>query len=115
MARASGVVDETGKGPPLRWQADRGDCFRLFAVAGTPVEDLEVTVGGKGIAASTVTSSSRRWAVVGEQGLFCSEHGGPFEATFTTHAGSAELVATVWRGARMLSRHHPRASGDDPR
>ncbi|HVW28973.1 MAG TPA: hypothetical protein VHC69_26595 [Polyangiaceae bacterium] len=110
LAKTSGRVDEAGRGPTLRWDADRGDCFRLFAVAAEPVEALKVDVKSAVSTSSLHADARRRWAVLGEDGPFCAGRAGHFEASFTTHAGSGELFAAVWRGARMLPRHPPTAS-----
>jgi hypothetical protein len=110
LAKTSGVVDERGRGPTLRWDAERGDCFRVFAVAAEPVEDIQVDVHGKSSVTEAHVDVNRRWAVVGEDGPFCAGRAGHFEASFTTHAGTGELVASVWRGARMI----PRGEGTRP-
>jgi hypothetical protein len=107
LARTNGTIDEAGRAPVLRWDAERGDCFRLFAVAGAKVEDLAVKIeatDGIDAPSSSSESPSRRWAVLGEEGVFCAPRAGHFTAVFTTHAGSGELAAAVWRGARMVSR-----------
>lgn len=104
LAKTTGVVDETGRGPVLRWTAERGDCFRLFAVAAAPVEDVRVEIKTPHGEARIVESPSRRWAVVGEDAPFCAPREGQFEASFTAPAGRGEVVASVWRGARMLRR-----------
>lgn len=105
LAKTSGVVDETGHGPTLRWEADRGDCFRLFAVAAEPVEDVQIDVKSKTAAVDAHVDANRRWAVVGEDGPLCVGRAGRVEASFTTHAGTGELVASVWRGQRMVRAH----------
>jgi len=112
LARISGTIDEAGRSTTLRWDAERGDCFRVFAVAGNPAEDLDVEVKGTAGPGIVLANPTRRWAVVGEQGVFCAVRAGRFEASFTTHAGTAELEAAVWRGARMLSRGQPAESGN---
>jgi hypothetical protein len=105
LARINGVVDEASRGPTLRWDADRRDCFRLFAVASDPVEDLEVDVKGPHGSFASMTNQNRRWLVAGEDGLFCAPQKGQFEAVFSTHAGRGEVSAAVWRGANMVARH----------
>ena len=112
LARINGVVDEANAGPTLRWDASRGDCFRLFAVAGEPVEDLEVDVKGPHGSFAALTNQNRRWLVAGEDALFCAAQKGQFEAIFSTHAGRGAVAAAVWRGAHMAftgadSRNRP--------
>jgi hypothetical protein len=105
------VVDEAvARGPILRWDAGRGDCFRLFAAASEPVEDLEAEVRGPKGSSRSLTNQNRRWLVAGGEGPFCAEREGQFEAEFRTHAGRGAFAATVWRGAHMVGKH--RAKGD---
>lgn len=111
LARINGVVDEARNGPTLRWDASSGDCFRLFAVAGEPVEDLGVDVKGPHGSFSSATNQNRRWLVVGEDGFFCARREGQFEATFSTHTGRGAVAAAVWRGAHMFARAK---TGDTP-
>jgi len=106
IAKTSGTLEEAGRKPTLGWDALRGDCFRLFAVATEPVEDIDVEIDFASTPKETIAhvDPSRRWAVVGEDGPLCATRTGHFEAFFTTHAGSGEIAAAVWRGARMLQR-----------
>jgi hypothetical protein len=104
LARINGVVDEAQSGPTLRWDAARHDCFRLFAVASEPVEDLAVDVKGPHGSYASMTNQNRRWLVVGEDGFFCAPQKGQFEATFSTHAGRGAVAAAVWRGAHMFTK-----------
>jgi hypothetical protein len=112
-ARVNGTVDENATPVVLRWKAEPRDCFRLFAVAGSPVDDLEVEITGPGGTHPSLTNQSVRWALVGEHGPFCTSHGGDFEARFSTHGGRGALSAAVWRGARMLGPGSPWSDGSD--
>lgn len=112
-ARVNGIVDESASPVVLRWKAERRDCFRLFAVAGSPVDDLEVEIVGPAGSRPSLTNQSRRWALVGEHGPFCAPQGGDFEARFSTHGGRGALSAAVWRGARMLVPGSPWSDGTD--
>lgn len=111
VARLNGTVDENTSQVVLRWKAELRDCFRLFAVAGAPVDDLEVQIVGPHGTQASLTNQSRRWVVVGEQGPFCAPEAGDFEARFSTHGGRAALSAAVWRGAGMLGRGSQFAEG----
>jgi hypothetical protein len=103
LAKTGGIVGETARGPTLRWDAERGDCFRIFAVAAEPVQDVKIDVRSKASGVEAHVDVNRRWAVVGEEGLFCAARAGHVEASFATHVGTGELVASVWRGQRMAS------------
>jgi hypothetical protein len=106
LARLHGVVDEAGSPVTLRWHAERGDCFRLFAVAAEPAEDLEAEVLGPHGVRVSLTNQNRRWVVVDEKEPFCAAQEGQFEGRFTTHAGRAEVAVAVYRGARMVGKRH---------
>jgi len=99
----TGAVDEARAPALYQWDAERHDCFRLFAVAAEPVEDLEVEIVFVAPHAERVslTNQNRRWAVVDEDGPFCAPHAGTYEARFSTHGGHGRLAAAVWKGARM--------------
>jgi len=97
-------VDESGQGFVYRWEAERGDCFRLFAVAAAPVDDLEVELSEVHGDRLSLTNQNRRWVVVDEDRPFCSARGGRLEARFGTHGGHGELAVAIWRGARMIGK-----------
>lgn len=102
--RMTGVVDEARAPARYQWDAEAGDCFRVFAVAAEPVSDLEVEIAWVVPHAEDVslTNQNRRWAVVGEDRAFCATHDGTMGARFSTHGGRGAVVAAVWRGERML-------------
>jgi hypothetical protein len=99
----NGTVGEAQRPALYQWDADRRDCFRLFAVAADPVEDLEVEVVRVAPHAERVslTNQNRRWVVVDEDGPFCAARSGTYEARFSTHGGHGAVSAAVWKGARM--------------
>ncbi|HVU05307.1 MAG TPA: hypothetical protein VHE30_26345 [Polyangiaceae bacterium] len=109
-AHATGIVDEAG--PPVRlpFTAVRGDCFRVFAVADAPVDDLEAeVVGPKGVSV-TLANQGRRWVVLGEEGPFCPAEPGDYEVRLSTHAGRGNVAAYLRRGARMRVKGSPYAA-----
>jgi hypothetical protein len=106
VGRVQGTVDEARTTlAAYQWSADRGDCFRVFAVAAAPVDDLEVEVVVVAPRAERVslTNQSQRWVVIDEDGPFCARHAGTYEARFSTHSGRGVFAAAVWKGARMLA------------
>lgn len=103
LARASGVVDEARSPFSYQWEAERGDCFRVFGVAEEPVDDLEVEVFGPRHDRLLLENQNHRWVVVGENGPFCAPRAGTFEAQFSTHGGRGTVAISVWRGAHMLA------------
>lgn len=104
FARTTGTVDEAGSPAVFRWEAKRGDCFRLFAVASAPVDDLEVEIAESPDDHGSLTNQNRRWVVVADDRPFCSPRAGTFVARFTTHGGRGAFAAAVFRGERMLPK-----------
>jgi hypothetical protein len=104
FARAAGTVDESGAPQSFRWEAKRGDCFRLFAVASAPVDDLEVEIVQSPAEHGSLTNQNRRWVVVAEDRPFCAARAGTFVARLTTHGGRGAFAASVFRGERMLPK-----------
>ncbi len=102
FARANGTVDEA-EGPFVyQWAVHRHDCYRLFAVAAAPVDDLEVEIVQLRGPRVSLTNQNRRWLVVDEGGPFCALRDGEFEAHFSTHSGHGEVSVAIWRGEHML-------------
>jgi len=104
LAHVRGVVDESGPPVTLRWHGEQGDCFRIFAVAAEPAEELVAEVTGPHGVQLSLSNQNRRWLVVDERQPFCVDREGQFESRFSTHAGRAELAAVVYRGAHMVGR-----------
>jgi hypothetical protein len=104
LTRLPGVVDEDGKPARIQWDAARGDCFLILAVAEEGVDDLEAEVLAPDHSRLLVANQSNRWVVAAEDRPFCATRAGTFEGRFTTHGGRGAFVAAVWRGARMLPR-----------
>lgn len=98
-----GAVDENQ--PPStgghRWDAERGDCFRVFAVGEAPIEDLEVEVSRPHGAGVVLENQNRRWVLVAGDRPFCSSEPGEFVARVSTHGGRGQYALSVWRGAKM--------------
>lgn len=99
----NGLVDENQ--PPSaathRWDAERGDCFRVFAVGEPSIEDLEVEVERPHGAGVVLENQNRRWVLVSEDRPFCSSRAGEFVARVSTHGGKGRYALSVWRGAKM--------------
>lgn len=92
-------VELTTAGAPRehRWQAEAGDCYRIFAVAEPSVEDLDVEVfdpGGKRIAFDT---SDDRWPIVQPDGAFCAFVAGEYRAIVRAQRGSGKYSIEIWR------------------
>ena len=113
--RTFGTVDESLPPVVFRWEGKKRDCFRIFAVAAAPVDDLEVEIGERPSPRHggrvTLTNRNARWAVAPEEGPFCAREDGFFEAKFGTHAGRGEFAAFVYRAEGMVPKKpHGQAS-----
>lgn len=80
-----------------RWEARKGDCYRVFAVGGPGVQALRVSVvaGAGRILASTI--AARRWAVLEPDGAFCSPQAGAYQASARVVRGQGKTAVEVWR------------------
>jgi hypothetical protein len=114
FAHLNGSVDESGAPVVLSWQSLAGDCFRLFAVASSPVDDLEVEIASEARELVSLSNQNRRWLVVAEDRPFCVQQPGKIEARFSTHSGRGDLAAAVWRGAGMWPRPGSWRGGNPP-
>lgn len=115
LRRWMGNVDEAKlpSSATHSWDATRGDCFRLVAVADAAVEDLEIEVDPpkprKGEEADEderglLANQNRRWVVLAEEGPFCAHRDGEFVARVSTHGGKGAYALSVWRGANMWTK-----------
>lgn len=102
--RTSGTVDEARRPVVFRWEGRKRDCFRVFAAAAAPVEDLEVEIVERRGGRQTLSNRSDRWVVAPEEGPFCAAEDGFFEARFGTHAGRGEFAAFVYRAEGMVPK-----------
>jgi hypothetical protein len=80
-----------------RWQAEAGDCYRIFAVGEPTIEDLDIEVldpAGKRIAFDT---SDDRWPIVKPDGAFCVFQPGPYRAVVRAQRGAGKYAIEIWR------------------
>jgi hypothetical protein len=106
--RTFGTVDESARPVVFRWEGKKRDCFRIFAAAAAPVDDLEVEIVERRGGRVTLSNRSERWVVAPEEGAFCAAEDGFFEARFGTHAGRGEFAAFIYRAEGMVPKK-PRA------
>jgi hypothetical protein len=86
-------------GPPSthRFQARRGECYRLFAVAGRGVTDLDVAVRSSRGSRVAKDHGEDRWPVVHPERPFCTFDDDTFTVQFTAGRGAGSYAAQVWR------------------
>jgi hypothetical protein len=79
------------------WEANAGDCFRIFAVGEPSVEDLDVEVLDPGGHRLARDSSDDRWPIVKPDGPFCTVADGTHRARVRIERGLGRHALEVWR------------------
>lgn len=77
-------------------RARKGRCYRLFAVAGEGVRDLDVSIlapDGRLVAADL---SKDAWSVVPPRGPWCPDEEGPFAIDVAVTDGEGQYVLALW-------------------
>jgi hypothetical protein len=80
-----------------RFEAEAGDCYRIFAVGEPSIEDLDVEVfdsAGKKLAFDT---SDDRWPIVKPDGPFCVFEHGEYRAVVSPQRGEGSYALEIWR------------------
>ncbi|MCC6903976.1 MAG: hypothetical protein IT377_33725 [Polyangiaceae bacterium] len=80
-----------------RFQAEAGDCYRIFAVAEPSVEDLDVEVFAPNGTRVAFDTSDDRWPVVQPDRPFCVFDAGEFRAVVRAQRGQGRYNIEIWR------------------
>ncbi len=91
---------ELGEGVKERehaFVAELGDCYRVFAVGDSGIEDLDVEVLGPSGTRVAFDTSDDRWPVVKPDGPFCVFEGGTYKARVHAQRGAGHYAIEVWR------------------
>jgi hypothetical protein len=91
------VAGDAGPGRQHTFVAQAGDCYRIFAVAGPGVEDLDVEVfapDGRRVARDT---GDDRWPIVNPDGPFCVFDPGEHRAVVTAPRTGGSYAVQIWR------------------
>lgn len=97
MKKAHEATAQAGASSEHRFPASAGDCFRVFAVGDSSVQDLDVEVldpAGKRVAWDT---SDDRWPIALPDGPFCALSEGEYRAVVRAQRGSGRYAIEVWR------------------
>lgn len=89
--------DDGGTAREHRFQAEVGDCYRIFAVADPGVFDLDVEVlapDGRRVARDT---GDDRWPIVNPDGPFCLHEAGEYRAVVRAARGAGSYGIEIWR------------------
>lgn len=91
-----GSVAEGSPGVTEAFEARRGECYRVFAVAEPEVKDLDVTVRSSRGAAIAADHSEDSWPIVQPDRPFCPLADDRCEVEISAHRGRGRFAAEVW-------------------
>jgi hypothetical protein len=78
------------------WSATAGKCYRVYAVGGDGVKDLDLLVrdaDGHDVAEDAANDA---FPIAPPKGPLCSERGGVFVLEVSVHAGAGPYVVQIW-------------------
>lgn len=91
-----GAVREGGPGVSESFQARRGECYRLFAVADAQVSDLDVVLRSSRGAAIAADHGEDGWPIVQPDRPICPLEDDRLTFEVTAKRGSGRFAAEVW-------------------
>jgi hypothetical protein len=105
-----GTVTEGAPGITSTFEAKRGECYRVFAVADATVSDLDVTVHSSRGAPVAADHGEDAWPIVQPDRPFCPLEKDHYTLEIAAHRGHGRFAAEVW-----VLRTAPPRSGARPR
>ncbi|MEO5728718.1 MAG: hypothetical protein ABI134_31550 [Byssovorax sp.] len=111
-----GAVAEGAPGSTSTFEAKRGECYRVFAVADATVSDLDVTVHSSRGAPVAADHGEDAWPVVQPDRPFCPLENDRYTLEIAAHRGHGRFAAEVWvlRTAKPRSGAAPRRDREPP-
>lgn len=91
-----GTVAEGAPGITTTFEAKRGECYRVFAVADASVGDLDVTVHSSRGAPVAADHSEDAWPIVQPDRPFCPLEKDVYTLEIAAHRGHGRFAAEVW-------------------
>lgn len=91
-----GSVIADGPGVSEAFEARRGECYRVFAVAEPSVTDLDVTVRSSRRAAVAADHGEDSWPIVQPDRPFCPLEDDRYVVEVTARHGSGRFAAEIW-------------------
>jgi hypothetical protein len=91
-----GTVTEGAPGLTTTFEAKRGECYRVFAVADATVADLDVTVHSSRGAPVAADHGEDAWPVVQPDRPFCPLEKDVYTLEIAAHRGHGRFAAEVW-------------------
>lgn len=105
-APIEGAVSEGAPGTTSTFEARRGECYRVFAVAEATVSDLDVTVQSSRGAPVAADHGEDIWPVVQPDRPFCPLENDRYTLEIAARRGHGRFAAEVW----VLRTAPPRSS-----
>jgi hypothetical protein len=101
MSRLSpqAIVGNVVEGQPAvseTFQARRGECYRIFAVASPTVTDLDVTVRSSRDMAIAADHGEDAWPIVQPDRPFCALEDDALRVEISARRGQGRFAAEVW-------------------
>ena len=91
-----GAVAEGAPGITTTFEARRGECYRVFAVADAGVTDLDVTVHSSRGAPVAADHGEDAWPIVQPDRPFCPLEKDVYTLEIAAHHGRGRFAAEVW-------------------
>lgn len=91
-----GAVAEGAPGVTSTFEAKRGECYRVFAVADAAVSDLDVTVHSSRGAPVAADHGEDAWPVVQPDRPFCPLENDRYTLEIAARRGHGRFAAEVW-------------------
>lgn len=113
----AGTVSAGGPSVSETFEAHRGACYRIFAVAEPGVTDLDVVVRSSRGAAIAADHGEDAWPIVQPDRPFCALEDDRYTVEVSARRGSGRFAAEVWalRGGRDAHDDRPHREGhEDP-
>ena len=110
-APIEGEVTEGAPGITTTFEARRGECYRVFAVADATVTDLDVTVHSSRGAAVAADHGEDAWPIVQPDRPFCPLEKDVYTLEIAAHRGHGHFAAEIWvlrtvkAGSSARTRH----------
>ena len=95
-APLEGALTEGGPSVTETFEARRGECYRVFAVAERSVSDLDVVVRSSRGAAIAADHGEDAWPIVQPDRPFCALEDDRYTLDVSTKHGSGRFAAEVW-------------------
>lgn len=94
--RLEGAVREGGPAVSTTFQAERGACYRVFAVGEPSVVDLDVTVRSSRGAPLAADHGEDAWPIVQPDRPFCALEDDRYTVEVSAHKGAGRFAAETW-------------------